>query len=152
MRYSLLMLLTYCIYEHRMKTWLLSATGVPSDNRVTLQQDNRTSSQDPDSKLNDISCHPWLQKQTKVNRLEIRAAFNMSINVLPMCLCTLPITLNAIAIYWCVRLQINAPILFFINPYLRDLFLIHSIYNPTMYMFSSTEFWRALLHFIEKWK
>ncbi len=86
----------------------------------------------------------------KVNLLEIRAAIHLSINVLPFWVCTFPVTCNAIAIYWCIRLETECSVFFNINPYLRDMFLFHSIYNPMMYMLSSCEFRRAISHFIQK--
>ena len=97
-------------------------------------------------------CFPWLQSHIKLSRLEVRAALNMSVSVLPVCLCTFPVTLNAIAIYWCIRLQRNCALLFGINPYFHDLFLIQAIYNPLMYMWRSAEFWRAVSHSLQKCK
>ena len=99
------------------------------------------------------NCYPWFQSRSKLNRLEIRAALFMLINVLPVLLCTFPLTLNSIVIYWCIRLQkTNCSILFKMNPYLRDLVRLHTFYTPIMYMTTSREFHRALIHLIQKWK
>lgn len=95
-------------------------------------------------------CFPWLHGRAKLSRLEFRAAFNMSINVLPVWLCTFPVTLNAISLYWCVHLELNCSTIVLINPYIKDLFLLQIIYNPVMYISSSTEFWRALFHLVRK--
>lgn len=100
----------------------------------------------------DTNCFPWFQSQSKLNRLEVRAALSMSINVLPVWLCTFPVTLNAIALYWCIQFENDCSTILYLNPYIRDLFLIHSIYNPMMYMSSSTEFRRALLRLVKKCK
>ena len=95
----------------------------------------------------------WIQDRSKLNRLEIRAALCMLINILPVLLGTFPLTLNSIALYWCIRLQkTNCSIVFEMNPYLRDLFRLHTIYAPIMYMTTSREFHRALIHLIQKWK
>ena len=100
------------------------------------------------------NCYPWFQSRSKLNRLEIRAALFMLINVLPFLLCTIPLTLNSIVFYWCNnRLQnTNCSILFKMNPYLRDLVRLHTFYTPIMYMTTSREFHRALIHLIQKWK
>ncbi|XP_059352450.1 uncharacterized protein LOC132088202 [Daphnia carinata] len=100
----------------------------------------------------DTNCFSWFTHQKKLNRLEIRAALNMSINVLPVWLCTFPVTLNAIIIYWCIRFEKSCLINFRINPYLTDIFLCHTIYNPFMYMLTSTEFKRALVRIKQKFK
>jgi 5-hydroxytryptamine receptor 1 len=55
------------------------------------------------------------------------------------------ISLGCCQLYWCFRL--NGDVCDVIDsfwPYLWNLFLLHSIYNPAMYMFSSSEFRRAL--------
>jgi hypothetical protein len=98
----------------------------------------------------DTLCFSWFFNRPKLNRLEIHAALNMSINVLPVWLCTFPVTLNAIVIYWCIRLEKNCPIAFQINSYFTDFFLIQTIYNPLMYMSTSTEFKRAVTHLKQK--
>lgn len=97
-------------------------------------------------------CFSWFYNRPKFNRMEIRAALTMSVNVLPVCLCTFPVTLNGIAIYWCIRLGKNCPILYQLNPYIYDFFQIYIVYNPIMYMFTSTEFKRALIHLKKKLK
>jgi hypothetical protein len=44
--------------------------------------------------------------RSKVNRLEVRAALNLSVNILPFWLCTFPLSCDIIALYWrCVRLH-----------------------------------------------
>ena len=86
----------------------------------------------------------------KMNALEIRAAITMSVNILPFWICTFQVTCNAIALYWCIRLGHDCSIIFMINPYLRNMFLFHVIYNPMMYMLTSREFRQALSHFLKK--
>jgi hypothetical protein len=101
----------------------------------------------------DTNCFfPWMQGRSKVSRLELQTTINMSINVLPFWLCTFSISCASIAIYWCVQLRGDCTILGLIMSYLRDAFLLHTIYNPVMYMCSSSEFWRALRHFAWKVK
>lgn len=97
-------------------------------------------------------CFQWMpQLKPQINRLEIRAALNMSINTIPIWIFTFPITCNGIALYWCTRLGTSCSFITITNPYLRNMFLFHAIYNPVMYMFSSMEFRRALRRLIEKW-
>ena len=100
------------------------------------------------------NCFPWFQGHSKLNRLEIRAALFMLINVLPVLLCTIPLTLNSIVFYWCNRLQNTNCFIASnkISPYLRDLARLHTIYTPIMYMTTSREFHRAFIHLIQKWK
>ncbi len=41
----------------------------------------------------DAECFPWmLPMRSKVNRLEVRAALNMFVNILPFGLCTFPVS------------------------------------------------------------
>ena len=100
----------------------------------------------------DTLCLPWFFNRPKLNRLEIIAALNMSINILPVWLCTFPVTLNAIMIYWCIRLEMNCPVIYRINPYIRDMFFFYNVYTPLMYMITSSEFKRALVHCKRKFK
>lgn len=94
-------------------------------------------------------CFPWFHNiRPQINRLDVRAAISMSINILPFWVCTFPVTCNAIALYWCYRFRSDCSIIFAVNPYLRNMFLIHVIYNPAMYMLCSFEFCRALSHFV----
>ena len=100
----------------------------------------------------DKNCFPWMQGRSKVSRLELQTTINMSINVLPFLLCTFPISCTSIAIYWCIQLGGDCSVLGQMMSYLRDAFLLHSTYNPLMYMFSSSEFCRALRHIAWKVK
>ena len=101
----------------------------------------------------DNKCFPsCFYSKNKFSRLEIRAAFAMSINILPFWLCTFPVTLNVIAMYWCLRTGGDCAIFFVIGSYLRDMFMLHTIYNPIMYIIGSSEFRRAVLHSFWKLK
>ncbi|KAI9558837.1 hypothetical protein GHT06_015626 [Daphnia sinensis] len=95
-------------------------------------------------------CFPWMHSGSKVSRLEVQAALNMSVNVLPFWLCTFPVSCYAIGLYWCIRLEGDCSIILRSWPYMWEFFLLHSIYNPVMYMLSSSEFQRAILHIIRK--
>lgn len=86
----------------------------------------------------------------QVNRLEVQAALSMSINIIPFWICTFPVTCNAIALYWCIQLEADCSFIIAVNPYLRNMFLFHAIYNPITYMLSSTEFRRALVRFLRR--
>lgn len=97
-------------------------------------------------------CFHWLQTRGKLSRLEIRAALNISFNILPVCLCTFPISLNGIALYWCFRYEYDCSFVRQFNRYLSDVFIVQTVYNPLMYMFCSTEFQRAFLHTLLKLK
>ena len=83
-----------------------------------------------ESQMDDPLCFSWFANRSKHNRQEIRAALSLSINMLPFWLCTFPVTLNGILIYWCVRLQSNCPTVYRVNSYLTDWFIIHTLYNP----------------------
>ncbi|KAK4014366.1 hypothetical protein OUZ56_026892 [Daphnia magna] len=100
----------------------------------------------------DTECFPWMQGRSIVSRMEARAAVRMSVNLLPLWLCTFPISCTSLAIYWCIRLGGDCTILGQIMSYLRDVFLLHSIYNPVMYMCTSSEFRRAFNHIAWKLK
>ena len=90
------------------------------------------------------ACFPALfLPRDRINRLEISAALNLSINVLPFWVCTFPVTIHAISLYWCIRFGSDCTTMVEIGSYLRDLFLFHSVYNPVMYMTTSAEFRRA---------
>jgi hypothetical protein len=82
--------------------------------------------------------------------LEIRTALQLSVNILPFWFCTFPLTCVTMALYWCVKFQVEIYIVLRMNFYLRDLFLIHVIYNPIMYSLTNGEFQRAVIHFIRK--
>lgn len=117
-----------------------SASGVD-----VIQSDNTTLKMAPD--VDDAECFPWMpiRRPNKVNRLEIRAALNMSVNILPFWLCTFPVSCNIMALYWCVRLEGDVcDVIDSGWPYLWNLFMLHTVYNPAMYMFTSFEFRRAL--------
>ncbi len=95
----------------------------------------------------ETECFAWVPGRPKTNRLEVRAALSMSVNVLPFWLCTFPVSCQAIALYWCMRLEASCYTTIYQNSYfLRELFMIHSIYNPLMYMITSCEFRKALFH------
>jgi 5-hydroxytryptamine receptor 1 len=125
--------------------------GTPIENG-TDATGNEDALRNLESQLDDTLCFSWFTNRPKLNRLEIRAALSMSINMLPFWLCTFPVTVNGIAIYWCYCLQINCSVARRINPYLIDWFTIHTLYNPLMYMFTSKEFKRALFHLKDKIK
>ncbi|XP_057381111.1 uncharacterized protein LOC130703691 [Daphnia carinata] len=149
----------------------LSGRGVeqpPSNDRIffsfpkhsTLVENERNSHQhlpahQPSSIENfDNECFPWIkvknQGGSKFNRLEIRAALNMSVNILPFWLCTFPVSCSIVVLYWCIRLEGECGSILLPWPYLWNLFLLHSVYNPVMYMATSSEFWRALVHITNK--
>ncbi|KAK4010967.1 adenosine receptor A2b-like [Daphnia magna] len=90
------------------------------------------------------------QAASKVNRLEVQAAFSLSVNILPFWLCTFPLSCFAMATYWCTRLGGNCDTFLFIWTYMWDIFMLHSIYNPLMYMISCHDFRRALCHIFRK--
>jgi hypothetical protein len=99
----------------------------------------------------DAECFPWMPMRSKVNRLEVRAALNMSVNILPFWLCTFPVSCNVMTLYWCVRLESDcAYTAINIHGHLWNLFMLHSIYNPIMYMSTSSEFRRAVIHILRK--
>ncbi len=105
--------------------------------------------------IDSAECFPWtIQRHhsNNVNRLEVRAALSMSVNVLPFWLCTFPVSFHAISLYWCIRLEGDCAAVLSVGSIVRDFFLFHSIYNPIMYMSTSSEFRRSLLHIAWKLK
>ena len=76
----------------------------------------------------------------------------MSVNVIPFWLCTFPVSIHAIALYWCIRLESECNVAFGVIPYLRDFFMLHSIYNPLMFILASSEFRRGVCHLMTKLK
>ena len=100
--------------------------------------------------FDDSECFHWIHRRSNINRLEVQAALNMSVNVLPFWLCTFPVSCYAIGLYWCIRLEADCTVILLTWPYMWDFFLLHSIYNPVMYMLSSSEFRRALTHFTKR--
>ena len=97
-----------------------------------------------------FTCKQIIKRSNKVSRLEIQAALIMSFNILPFSLCTFPVSCYAIALYWCIRLEGDCDNILLTWTYIWDLFMLHSIYNPVMFMSTSPEFWKALLHISKK--
>ncbi|XP_046458954.1 uncharacterized protein LOC124205549 [Daphnia pulex] len=100
--------------------------------------------------LGDTESFPWMPTRSKVNRLEVQAALNLSVNILPFWLCTFPVACNTIVVYWCIRLDVNFDILMVTLNFFWDTFMLHSIYNPIMYMATCAEFQRAFLRIANK--
>ncbi len=73
----------------------------------------------------------WIPIRSKVNRLEVQAALNLSVNILPFWLCTFPVSCYAIVVYWCIRLDANCDNIVAIWNYFWDTFMLHSVYNPS---------------------
>ena len=134
------------VEQHQLMNGILPDEGNNMENEI--QQPNPTAQTSPEINTNNF--FSWFRMRPNIKGLETRAALSLSINVLPFWVCTFPVTCNAIALYWCIRLESDCSIIFKINPYLRNMFLFHAIYNPFMYMLTSHEFRRALSHFIRK--
>ncbi|XP_046454827.1 uncharacterized protein LOC124202521 isoform X2 [Daphnia pulex] len=98
----------------------------------------------------DTEFFPWMKNRSKISRLEVRAALNMSVNILPFWLCTFPVSCVIISLYWCIRLEGDCDMILRALPYVWSSFQLHSVYNPAMYMCTSSEFWRAFLHMKRK--
>ncbi|KAI9558810.1 hypothetical protein GHT06_015599 [Daphnia sinensis] len=98
----------------------------------------------------DNECFSWTPNRSKVNRLEVRAALSMSVNILPFWICTFPVSCNVMSLYWCVRLKYQCDFIDNSWQYLWNLFMLHSVYNPVMYMTTSYEFRRAFVHITKK--
>ena len=102
-----------------------------------------------------LSDSGWLSRILPFNGckgLEIRTALQLSINILPFWICTFPLTGSAMSLYWCIFFGIRDSPIFTIHPSIRDLFLVHFIYNPLMYSSTNVEFQRAFVHCIRKMK
>jgi hypothetical protein len=115
---------------------------------------------DPDSRLpetsqpinneDNIEWFPWKSNRSKISRLEIQAALNLSVNILPFWLCAFPVACYSITFFWCIRLETTCETIVLTFIYFWDVFLFHSIYNPIMYMTTCSEFRRALKHIAKK--
>ncbi|EFX82897.1 hypothetical protein DAPPUDRAFT_101081 [Daphnia pulex] len=101
--------------------------------------------------LGDTESFPWMPNRSKVNRLEVQAALNLSVNILPFWLCAFPVSCNIIVFYWCIRLDANCDSLMVTLNYFWETFMLHSIYNPIMYIATCSEFQRAFLRIANKW-
>jgi 5-hydroxytryptamine receptor 1 len=69
-----------------------------------------------ESQMDDPLCFSWFANRSKLNQQEIRATLSLSMNMLRFWLCTFPITVIGILIFWCIRLQSNCSIVYHINP------------------------------------
>jgi hypothetical protein len=98
----------------------------------------------------DTVSFPWMPNRSKISRLEVQAALNLSVNILPFWLCTFPVSCNIIAFYWCTRLDANCENLMVTLNYFWETFMLHSVYNPIIYMATCSEFQRALLRIANK--
>ncbi|XP_046638193.1 uncharacterized protein LOC124316345 [Daphnia pulicaria] len=96
--------------------------------------------------LGDTESFPWMPIRSKISRLEVQAALNLSVNILPFWLCTFPVAFNTIVLYWCIRLEVNLDTIVVTWNFFWDVFMLHSIYNPIMYMVTFSEFRRAFRH------
>ena len=88
--------------------------------------------------------------RSKISRLELQAALNLSVNILPFWLCAFPVACYSIAIFWCIRLETSCNTILLTWYYFWDVFIFHSIYNPIMYMTTCSEFRRAFKHIAKK--
>jgi 5-hydroxytryptamine receptor 1 len=98
----------------------------------------------------DTESFPWMPNRSKISRLEVQAALNLSVNILPFWLCTFPVACNSIVLYCCIWLNANCDNIVVTWNYFWDTFMLHSIYNPIMYMATCSEFRRALHHMAKK--
>jgi 5-hydroxytryptamine receptor 1 len=98
----------------------------------------------------DTESFPRMPGRSKISRLEVQAALNLSVNILPFWLCTFPVSCYAIVTYWCIQLDVNLETIVVTWNYFWDTFMLHSIYNPIMYMATCLEFRRALRHTVKK--
>ncbi|XP_046447839.1 rhodopsin-like [Daphnia pulex] len=101
----------------------------------------------------DLTHHLFNHHQHRINRLELEATVTLVCGVMSLCLFSLPYSAISMGDWICRRyLHPFSPIphhnwcsaVQFTLPYLRELFLIHSVYNPIMYMIRSREFTNAL--------
>ena len=86
-------------------------------------------------------------QQHRITRLELEATITLVCGVVSLCFFSLPY--SSVSLFdwicrrqhseqqWCSTVQCTLP-------YARELFLVHSVYNPIMYMIRSREFSEAL--------
>lgn len=86
------------------------------------------------------------------DRLDFRAALIFSANVGPFLLCTIPLSLNSLAMCVCIRFRLtcSTEVLFLTDAYLKYSVFTPCIVMPLMYMWGSKEFQRAFVHLF--WK
>jgi hypothetical protein len=104
----------------------------------------------PINNEDNIEWFPWKSNRSKISRLEIQAALNLSVNILPFWLCAIPVACYSIAIFWCIRLETSCDTILLTLFYFWDVFIFHSIYNPVAYMITCLEFRRAVKHIAKK--
>lgn len=99
----------------------------------------------------DLTHHLFNHQPNRINRLELEATVTLVCGVMSLSFFSLPYStfsmgdwickLNEVAVLrhqkWCNAVQFSLP-------YARELFLVHSVYNPIMYMIRSREFSDAL--------
>ncbi|KZS17503.1 Uncharacterized protein APZ42_016373 [Daphnia magna] len=124
---------------------------IPSTTQNATQplNDNTQSSSTADHQVNFRRIY-WKPAASKANRLEVQAAFSLSVNILPFWLCTFPLSCFSITTIWCTILGGNCGTFLLMWTYMWDIFMLHSIYNPLVYMITCHEFHRALCHIIRK--
>lgn len=86
----------------------------------------------------------------RTDRLDFRAAFILSTNVLPFWLFTFSFTFYEMP--WCTRFQFICSMKALVEAgvYVKWLFFVPCVYMPLMYACNITEFWRALRHLTRK--
>lgn len=91
-------------------------------------------------------------KCKQLSKLEVRAALSLSINVLPMWLCHLPIAVSAIALYWCFYQHQSGDCgaIVQVNVWMKNVYFAHSLYIPCTYVITNREFHRAFNHSIRR--
>lgn len=101
----------------------------------------------------DLTHHLFNHQQHRINRLELEATVTLVCGVMSLCFFSLPYSAVSIGDWICrryigqfasIQQQQWCSTAQFTLPYLRELFLIHSVYNPIMYMIRSREFTNAL--------
>lgn len=88
----------------------------------------------------------------RIGRLDFKAALIFSVNVLPFLLCTIPLSLNTMAMCVCSKWDLNCSggLMLQIDAYLKYSVFTPCIVMPAVYMGSSNEFQRALVHLCRK--
>lgn len=95
-----------------------------------------------------LTHHLFTHQTHRINRLELEATVTLVCGVVSLCFFSLPYSAVSMGDWICRRHQ---PMEFrwcstvqYTVPYARELFLVHSVYNPIMYMIRSREFSEAL--------
>lgn len=79
-----------------------------------------------------------------ISRLEIEAAWTLLAGVSSLCIFASPIFFVLLGAFYCSQVYDDCRSVTWMIPYFRELILVHTVYNPIIYIWRSREFTSAL--------